>query len=397
MYLSRLKSSKARVAGYRLSYQPDSQGSMIRPFVLVFAVLGAVSGFSCPGFCQMSSELESYFKRDIGLNQGQIDDIHKGKPVAKVMKSRTPADIIVFGAIRINATPESYIEFFKDFDRLRTLPTYLAVGQFSTSPVASDLHGFSFESKDIKELRNCKPADCKIQLPAKSMEAYQKSIDWKAPGIQQRVNQLLQQRTVQRLQAYQSEGNSALITYDDKDEPVDTAKQFESIVSYAQTLTAKLPDFYHYLLAYPAAKPANTQDIFYWSNEKFGLKPTLRVIHVVITQGRSTDEPAYVIAEKQLYASHYFQTALSLTFLLQDAEGKPAGFYLVRAMGATQAGLTGFKGSIIRGKAVKQATAFLRESLQDTRSSLERQGATKRGAGATSVVDRPSSASHAAY
>jgi len=339
-------------------------------FILVCLIIASV--LSRDGICQTTANLESYFKQNIGLNQEQIDDIHKGKPVAKVMKSRTPADIIVFGAVHINATPESYIEVFRNFDRLRTLPMYLAVGKFSNPPELNDLNDFSFQPEDVKELKACKPADCKVQLPAKSMEAYQRSIDWNAPDVAERVNELLRQRTFERLQAYQRDGNSALITYDDKDESIDTAKQFESILSYAQTLPADLPDFHRYLLAYPDSQPANTQEIFYWANEKFGLKPTLRVVHVITRQAVSPNEPAYAIAEKQLYASHYFQAALNLTFLVRDPEGsKSQGFYLLTAMGSTQAGLTGFKGSIIRGKAVKRAVSFLNESLQDIKKKLE--------------------------
>lgn len=345
---------------------------MNRSLAFIAVYLSIASVLSHDGICQTSSKLESYFKQNIGLNQDQIDDLHKGKPVAKVMTSRTPADIIVFGAIHINATPESYIEVYRNFDRLRTLPIYLALGKFSNPPTLNDLNGFSFEAEDIQELKSCKPADCKVQLPAKSMEAYQNSIDWNAPDVEERVNQLLRQRTLERLQAYQRDGNSALITYDDKDESVDTAKQFEAILGYAQTLPADLPDFHRYLLAYPNAKPANTQEIFYWANEKFGLKPTLRVVHVITRQAQSPNEPAYAIAEKQLYASHYFQAALNLTFLVRDAEGAESkGFYLLMAMGSTQAGLTGFKGSIIRGKAVKRVVSFLNESLQDIKNKLE--------------------------
>ncbi len=119
-------------------------------------------------------------------------------------------------------------------------------------------------------------------------------------------------------------------------------------------------------------QPANTQEMFYWANEKFGLKPTLRVVHAITRRARSPNEPAYSIAEKQLYASHYFQAALNLTFLVRDAKGsKPEGFYVIMAMGSTQAGLTGFKGSIIRGKAVNRDVSFLNESLQDIKDKLE--------------------------
>jgi len=292
---------------------------MSRCFAIILC-MSVVYGLSRPGSCQTSAELENYFRQNIGLNQGQIDDIHNRKPVVKVMESRTPADIIVFGAVYINATPESYIEFVNDFHRLRTLPIYQAVAKFSNPPTVNDLNGFSFGAEDVKELRSCKLGDCKIQLPAESMEAYQKSIEWNAPDIQERVNKLLRQRTIERLQAYQRDGNRALITYDDKDEQLNTAKQFEAILSYAQTLPTNLPDFRQYLLAYPDAKPANAQDVFYWTNEKFGLRPTLRVIHVVTRKAQSANEPAYAIAEKQLYASHYFQTALNLTFIVRNAD-----------------------------------------------------------------------------
>lgn len=347
---------------------------MRRECCIVLVSLSVVMGLSHPNACQTNAELQTYFKKNIGLNGGQVAQIRKGKPVTKEIKSRTPADIIVFGAVYINTTPEAYIRLSNDFDRLRMLPVYQRIAKFSNPVVLSDLDGFSFGAEDVKELKSCKPGECKIQLPAQSMEAYQKSINWNVPDVQERVNQLLRQRTNERLQAYQREGNPALITYDDKDEPVNTGKQFEAILRYAQILPSNLPEFHRYLLAYPNARPANTRDVFYWANEKFGLRPTLRVVHVITMQALAGNEPAYAIAEKQLYASHYFQTALNLCFLVRNSDGsKPTGFYLLRAMGSTQAGLTGFKGSIIRKKAVKQADSFLREWLQDVKNDLEKQ------------------------
>jgi len=62
---------------------------------------------------------------------------------------------------------------------------------------------------------------------------------------------------------------------------------------------------------------------------KFGLKPTLRIVQVITMHAAAANDPAYVIAEKQLYSSHYFQTALDLTFCISDtSEPKRRGFYL---------------------------------------------------------------------
>lgn len=80
----------------------------------------------------------------------------------------------------------------------------------------------------------------------------------------------------------------------------------------------RLPDFYRYLLSYPREKPANVDDLSYWAEVKFGLKPRLRMVHIVITTRDTVNGREYVVAEKQLYASHYFQTALDLTFCIQN-------------------------------------------------------------------------------
>lgn len=114
--------------------------------------------------------------------------------------------------------------------------------------------------------------------------------------------------------------------------------------------------------------------MFYWAKVKFGLKPTLRVVHVVTWRGRSADEAAYAIAEKQVYSSHYFETALDLTFCVRGTnDPKQPGFYLIKVMGSEQAGLTGIKGSTVRKVAVGRSASSLEKSLASIKNMLEAQ------------------------
>jgi hypothetical protein len=88
--------------------------------------------------------------------------------------------------------------------------------------------------------------------------------------------------------------------------------------------------------------------------------------------GDTPQVPAYVIAEKQLYSSHYFETALDLTFCIHASDDpQKSGFYLVQVMGSEQAGLTGFKGSIVRRAAVNKSVSSEQRSLNAIKSSLE--------------------------
>ena len=215
-----------------------------------------------------------------------------------------------------------------------------------------------------------------IQLPNGSMNELQRSVDWLAPDAGQRVDQFLQHKALGLVQSYQREGNRALGVYDDKRKPTLVAEQFAYMLSYSKALPAQLPDFSDYLLAYPEAKAANIDDRFYWAKVKFGLRPTLRMIHMVTMRGDPTDDVVYAVAEKQLYSSHYFDTALDLYFCVRDhSVSGGSGFYLIMAMGSEQSSLEGFKGEIIRKVAVGRSVSNLQAALTDIRKTLEAQGA----------------------
>jgi hypothetical protein len=349
-----------------------SEVDIVRRIIHEAVFLVVVAATILPGYSQSVPDLQTYFQQDIGLSQDQITAIRNGQPVTKALPSRTPAEVFLFGAVYIHAAPESYLRFVLDFNRLRKLPNYLALGVFSDPPQLSDLKGFAFDTNEINDVKNCKPGDCQIQMPASGMEELHKSINWSASNVNDQVNQLLQKAILQGLLAYQREGNFALGAYNDKPDSVEVPKQFAYMLSYDKVLPKQLPDFYHYLLAYPNSKPANVEDTFYWARVKFGLKPTLRVVQVVTMHGKPGDQVVYAVAEKQLYSSHYFETALDLSYCVRgDDDPKHPGFYLIMAMGSEQTGLTGAKGSIVRKAAVGRSVSNLKEALTTIKTTLE--------------------------
>ena len=338
----------------------------------IVALLIITAGMPLQGFSQSNPHLEAFFRQSIGLTDDQIAAIRNGQAIAKAVPSRIPDEIFLFGAVYIHAAPEAYLRFARDFDRLRKLPSYLALGEFNNPPQLSDLKGFSFDNEDIQALRRCKPGACLIQAPASSIEDFHRSIDWSASDVNAQVNELSRKTALQFLLAYQQDGNQVFGVYNDKRKPTEVAQQFTYMLSYYNALMERLPEFYQYLLSYPNAKPASVENTFYWAKVKFGLKPTLRIVHVVTMRGNPADEVAYAIAEKQLYSSHYFSTALDLSFCVRGSEDpKNQGFYLIMAMGSEQAGLTGFKGSIVREAAVSRSVSSLRNALTTIRNTLE--------------------------
>ena len=347
---------------------------MIRSATCIAALLVLITAVALPGFSQSNPDLQTFFRQNIGLSEDQIAAIRSGQPVAKPLPPRNPDEVLLFGAIYIHATPEAYFQYARNFDRLRQVPRFLALGVFTDPPQLSDLLGFSLDHDDIEDLKKCEPGNCRLQMPGTSIEELHRSIDWSAPDVDERVNQRLQKGAFERLLTYQREGNAALGVYNDKRDPTNVPEQFAYLLGYENALPEHAPDFYHYLLSYPHGKPAHFEETFYWAKVKFGLKPTLRIVHIVTMRGKPSDPIACAIAQKQLYSSHYFRTALDLSVCVRNTnDPKQPGFYLIKALGSEQAGLTGAKGSIVRKAAVSRAVSNLEKGLVAIRDTIQSQ------------------------
>jgi hypothetical protein len=334
---------------------------------LLLLVAGARASASAQVFA-----LDKFLQEYAGLNAEQIDSVHRGKAVAIVLASPTPDEVFVFGTVYVDATPDGYLRFANDFDELRKLPSYLAVRQFSNPPQPSDLDGFTMDAEDLKELKNCKPGRCEVQLPSEAMSQFQQSVDWTADSAASQANRTAQQMVLQALLAYQKGGNEALGVYRDKEHPTRIAETFRALLRRLKSLPVYLPDLNRILLEYPDVHLANASDKFYWEKVNFGLKPTLRIVQQIIYRGGNPADPAYAVALKQLYASHYFQSALDLTVCIRDADRpNEHGFYLITVKASQQAGLTGLKGGIVRKVAVGKTRSSLEHSLTAIKQRVE--------------------------
>jgi len=318
--------------------------------------------------------VEQFFREYMGLNDEEIAQIRSGKAVAKILDSPTADEVFVFGAIYVQSNPDDYLRLASDVDSLRKLPNYLAIQKFSDPPRLSDLDGLTLEADDIQKLKTCKPGHCEVQLPSDAMEAFQRSVEWSAQDAAAQVNRLAKQMVLDAVLHYQQGGDAALGTYRDKDHPANVADTFQSLLSRSKALPVYLPELDRYLLDYPNAESKDIESQFYWEKVNFGLKPTIRVIQAIVYRGASAMDPAYAVALKQLYASHYFETALDITVCVRDEENqKHPGIYLITLKGSQQAGLTGLKGGIVRKVAVDKTRSSLEKALAAIKEKLETQ------------------------
>jgi hypothetical protein len=324
--------------------------------------------------------ITEFLRDQMHLSQRQIAEIQNGKAVAKILPTPNPSDIFVFGAVFIHAEPVAYLHSMRDVPRLKKLGGYLGAGEFGAPPMIGDMKGLSLDQSDIKDVKNCMPGNCELQLPKESMETSRTSVNWNSPDVNEQVNDLAKQKIVQLLEDYRRGGDDALGIYLDKRDPLPVAEQFRSLLSRVDFFPQYLPELNRYLLEYPKSRPDETQDFFYWEKVNFGLKPTIRINHGIVYRAADLQHQVYVLAIKQLYATHYFQTAVDLSFCIQSSgTSASSGFYLITIKASRQAGLTGLKGGMLRKVVVSKTRSSLEGALNSIRQNLENSNETAAG------------------
>lgn len=310
----------------------------------------------------------------LGLTSQQSAAIESGQAVAKVLPWGGPSEVYVFGAVHVDGAPETYLKAARDVGRLRGTPGYLGVGELPDDPTVSDLAPLSLDADDVKALKTCREGSCEVQLPQASMETVRETVNFSRPDAAEQVNALARQMIVELLARYRQGGLRALGEYRDKQQPVRVSDEFETMMARASVLPDVIPEVRRHLLEYPDAPLPNADRFFFWEKVDFGLKPTIRVNHAVIARGRTTLGHEYaIVAIKQLYATHYFHTALDVSVCVDDgAPGPASGFYLLTIKGSHQGGLTGPKGSILRKIVVDKTRKSLERVLASIKREVER-------------------------
>jgi len=310
--------------------------------------------------------LERHFTSYVKLNAAEHQQLLSGAPVSKLLDADPSKEVAVFGAVWIDAPVERYLAAVHDIERFESGGSFRITKKLSSPPQLQDFAQLQVADDDVKDLQSCKVADCKLKLAAASIERIRRDVDWTKPDARQRVNAIVRELALQYATNYLEGGNEQLAVYRDSDRPTFVAKEFASMVDRLPALTEYLPAIRRYLLDFPKATLPESESFLYWQEADFGLKPTVRLNHVVIAR----DKAGATVASKMLYASHYFWTALELRVLVKDpARGE--GFWFVTESRSRSDGLSGFTGRIVRGKARDEAKNGTMAVLRATKSAME--------------------------
>jgi hypothetical protein len=317
---------------------------------------------------RLPARLESYLTNVVHATPSERKLLLDGSPITEFLNVDPSREVSVFGAIWINASPHRYVDAVKDIENFERGETFMITKRISVPPKVDDFADWQLPKEDFTDLRTCRVGNCELKLSRQTIEKLRAEVDWTKPTAKAAVEDVLRQLAYGYVTGYLENGNSGLAVYLDSSKPTVVATEFESMIDRMPTLTEYQPELRRYLLDFPKTTLPDSTNFLYWQVTQFGLKPTMRISHLVIRE-RAEET---VVASKMLYASHYFWTALELRVLVSDPS-RGAGFWFVTINSSRSDGLSGLFGRLIRSHIRQEVQKGVLAYLTETKKKLEQQ------------------------
>jgi len=267
--------------------------------------------------------LTEFLQHSIGFDAKQLAAVERSEPVVKVLETRDRRDVALFGIITAPIGHEQYVRALRDFPTSLRTPNRTQLGIFSNPATESDVAAVTVNSRDVGDMKNCKPGDCVVKLPATDMRSIHEQMNWSAPDLQAQLSAYARRRLVEYVTDYRRRGDSAMAIYDDRGNlNVRSSEAFAAQLAESPYVYETVPSLQNYLATYPSGSlPAGAAEILFWSEDVLPrLRPILSVTHLIVYT--PPELPTVTLAAaKQIYADHYFETAVELTCIVDRNPG----------------------------------------------------------------------------
>lgn len=321
--------------------------------LLCFTATTALAQTSVP-------ELQKLLREKAAFDDTDFAALKENQPAVKLVPGSDRREVAVTGLVNIHTSADDFLKSYREGMTKKNNSAILEIGSIGNAPALADLQNLTLEPGDIEDLKECVAGACEVKLSAQMIERFRKEIDWNAPDYQLQATNLFKQMLVEYLTDYRSRGDAALMAYNDKRNEISLAAEHRALASAS--------GYVNDVLNAERSQLQVVEDAIVWSKIKFGLKPVIAVNHITIYRRDREVGPQVLIASKQLYANHYFNSSLALTAFVKVPD---ASAYLVYENRSRADGLGGPFGKLKRGVVEKKAVEGLRTILEHSRTSFD--------------------------
>ena len=341
---------------------------MSRAVASTLACLALVTVFAA---AEPSGPARAFLVDTFDLGPADLTRIDTGRVYSRTLPVRHGREVATLGIVRIETTPQRYVERLTDIVAFKRDDAVLQIGTFSAPPRLEDVAGLTLEEADVSRLRDCRVADCDVQLSADAIERFRTDVDWRAPDAPRLATDLMRRILVEYVARYQQAGSSAVMEYADSSARLSAADEFTSLLAADTRTWPRAPGLRRHLVEYPLVPKTGATDLVYWSKERVHRRPVISVTHLAIVPGEHQSPVAYAIGSRQIYAMHYFDVSLGITLLVPDTAASPPATYVVYLNRSRIDLFDGVLGKLARKVVKGKAESLVAEQLGRLRRTLE--------------------------
>ena len=255
-------------------------------------------------------------------------------------------ELAAVGAIRLPGRKERLADWIKNIEHFRRSAELGIAQPVAVPPTAGAFAGLTLDAKDREALSACTSAKCAMRMTTGAIAELQRSGMAAADDVFRRM-------LLGELTNYIKNGNAAAVG---------------GLARKAATLTSVAPELAAFVERYPAATlpaPPTSEQLFYWASTPTGTVSIISLHHLIVYRPHLGE---IWIADKNIFASRYFDTAVLIVGLYDAADGN--GFYAVAGSRAISGYLGGTAGSLLRRQIQRSAADEVKMYLEWIRDSL---------------------------
>jgi hypothetical protein len=241
----------------------------------------------------------------------------RGETVVRILPARG-GEVAVLGVAAIAVEPDAFVARIEAIEALRTNPPRAPITKrFSQPPVPGDLAALRLDPHEVASLRRCHPGDCDLKLTEPEIARLREVAGAAGAGLEEMVQQAFRQVIFERITRYLEGGFAALPPYVDKDDPIKTSDVLARLLEHSPYFIVRAPHLATFVRQFPRATIDGGNGFLYWALDRVEDRPVVSATHVAIVRNPpASGLPLVAVAGTQVFATHYYQGSLGLTYLV---------------------------------------------------------------------------------
>jgi len=114
--------------------------------------------------------LNSYITTSVRLTRPAREALLAGEPVTSLLDAVPETEVAIFGAVWIDAAPDTCVRLIKDIERFERGGAFRVTKRISDPPQLVDFALLTLPDQDIEALKACRVSDCDIKLSEQALE-----------------------------------------------------------------------------------------------------------------------------------------------------------------------------------------------------------------------------------